>query len=71
MAKSDILLFAQVQHPMVLVECGFLSNPDECARLETPAYQQLLACVIWEGVNEILCLEKNKSVTVIDSANRG
>lgn len=71
MAKSDILLFAQVQHPMVLVECGFLSNLDECERLETPAYQQLLACAIWEGVNEILCLEKNKSVTVIDSANRG
>lgn len=71
MAKSDILLFAQVQHPMVLVECGFLSNPDECARLETPAYQQLLAGAIWEGVNEILCLEKNKNVTVIDSANRG
>lgn len=71
MAKNDILLFEEVQHPMVLVECGFLSNPDECARLETAAYQQLLAHAIWEGVNEILCLEKNKNVTVIDSTNKG
>jgi N-acetylmuramoyl-L-alanine amidase len=29
--------------PAVLVECGFLSNPDETARLATPAYQQAMA----------------------------
>lgn len=29
--------------PMVIVECGFLSNPQETALLTTPEYQQLLA----------------------------
>jgi N-acetylmuramoyl-L-alanine amidase len=32
----------------VLVECGFLSNPQEAARLASAQYQQLLA----EGVAE-------------------
>ena len=36
----------------------------------TAEYQRQAARAIWEGVNEILCLEKNKSVTVIDSANK-
>ena len=29
--------------PAVLVECGFMSNPAEAARLESPSYQDLLA----------------------------
>ena len=29
--------------PAVLVECGFMSNPAEAARLESPGYQDLLA----------------------------
>ena len=70
MPKDDILLFRSIRRPRVLVECGFLSNHDECERLKTAEYQRQAARAIWEGVNEILCLEKNKSVTVIDSANK-
>ena len=70
MPKDDILLFHSIRRPRVLVECGFLSNHDECERLKTAEYQRQAARAIWEGVNEILCLEKNKSVTVIDSANK-
>ena len=36
--------------PAVLVECGFLSNPPEAARLESPAYQQVLAAGIADAV---------------------
>lgn len=36
--------------PAVLVECGFISNPDERARLKEAAYQKKLAKAIADGV---------------------
>ena len=36
--------------PAVLVECGFLSNPEECAQLKTPAYQKAIAEAIADGI---------------------
>jgi len=36
--------------PCILVECGFMTNPDEDERLNDPAYQQLLAEGMAEGV---------------------
>ena len=33
-------MLSQVQVPAVLVECGFLSNPEEAALLEKECYQQ-------------------------------
>ncbi len=35
-----------VQCPAVLVECGFLSNASECAKLKDADYQAKLATVI-------------------------
>ena len=70
MSKSDILLFENPTGRVILVECGFLSNPRECELLQKAEYQQLLAASIWEGVNEILCLEKTKNIEVIYSANK-
>ena len=32
--------------PAILVECGFLSNPEETALLQQPSYQVKLAAVI-------------------------
>lgn len=37
--------------PCILVECGYLTNPDEDVRLNDPDYQQLLA----EGMVEGIC----------------
>lgn len=37
--SEDIYLMKNIRCPGVLVECGFLSNPEECARLQTDAYQ--------------------------------
>ena len=42
-ADRNIYLMHHVRCPAVLVECGFLSNPGEAARLETAAYQKKLA----------------------------
>ena len=36
--------------PSVLVECGFLSNPDDEKALQDPAYQEKLADAIADGV---------------------
>lgn len=38
--------------PSVLLECGYLSNPEEDVKLNSPVYQQLLAKGIAEGLAE-------------------
>ena len=45
-ADSDIFLLDQLRCPAVLVECGFLSNPQEEEKLRDPEYQKSIACVI-------------------------
>jgi N-acetylmuramoyl-L-alanine amidase len=35
-----------IERTGVLVECGFLSNPEEEAKLRDSSYQQKLCCVI-------------------------
>lgn len=53
--RSDgIYLMQHIQCPGILVECGFLSNPEEEAKLRTDAYQKQLACVITSVVSEYL-----------------
>ena len=42
--------------PSVLVECGFLSNPEEEKLLLTPAYQQRVAKAIHDGVTAYFSL---------------
>lgn len=45
-AGSGIFLLDRAVTPAVLVECGFLSNPEECAALAAPEYQKKLSLVI-------------------------
>ena len=45
-AGSGIYLLDRAVTPAVLVECGFLSNPEECAALAAPEYQKKLSLVI-------------------------
>ena len=71
LTKNDIFLFQQIDSPIILVECGFLSNAEERENLKTPEYQERLAEAIWDGVNEILCLKKQKENQIVDSANNG
>ena len=49
-ATSSIYLLHRLKVPAVLVECGFLSNPEECAALEDPAYQRQLALELFAGL---------------------
>ena len=49
-ATSAIYLLYHSKIPSVLVECGFLSNKDELAKLKTHEYRQKLGAVIVIGV---------------------
>lgn len=51
-ATSAIYLLHRIQSPAVLVECGFLSNPEECARLKDRQYQLQLASVLTAALAE-------------------
>ena len=48
-AASSIYLMNHISCRAVLVECGFLSNPEEEQRLRDPAYQKKLAMVLAAG----------------------
>lgn len=49
-ARGDMTGFNWSKVPAVIVECGFMSNPDEDALLASPAYQEKLADGIAAGV---------------------
>lgn len=48
--SSDVFLMKHVTEPAVLVECGFLSNREETAKLQQPDYQTKLAVTITAGL---------------------
>ena len=43
---AGVYLMEHITCPGVLIECGFLSNPDEEANLRTAQYQKKMCCVI-------------------------
>lgn len=47
---SGIYLVDNVEIPMTIVECGFLSNPQEAQKLLTDEYQNELAWGIYNGI---------------------
>lgn len=52
--REDTYLFKNATMPTVIVECGFLSNAEEAAKLQDSAYQQQLAWAIYLGINNYL-----------------
>lgn len=47
---KNIYLLHKTTVPAVLVECGFLSNPEERDKLKTEVYQHQMACAIMAGI---------------------
>ena len=43
-------LLDHIAHPAVLVECGFLSNSEECKKLSTQSYQRQLATALFSSI---------------------
>ena len=51
-ANTDYYILKQTSIPAVIVECGFLSNPQEEALLNTEEYREKIAWSIYEGITE-------------------
>ncbi len=58
-AYDTMFILQENQIPSVIVECGFLSNPEEEALLKSEDYQQQLAEAIYRGLCEFI-QEKTK-----------
>lgn len=52
--NGNYYLLLHVKVPVVIVECGFLSNWEEAARLNSEEYQQRLAWTIYMGIMEYI-----------------
>lgn len=53
-ATSSIFLLHNATFPAVLIECGFLSNPDEARSLGDADYRQKLANVIFKSIMDYI-----------------
>lgn len=53
-AESSIFILKNAKIPSVIVECGFLSNPQEAEKLKDENYQKQLAQAIFEGICDFL-----------------
>lgn len=54
---KELFLCYYSKNPTVMVECGFLSNPDEAALLIDEEYQHKVAFTIFAGINNFLNLK--------------
>ncbi len=61
-ATSSIYLLRHAQTPAILIECGFLSTPDECEALTGDAYKKALALVIFSAICDKMPCESTPSV---------
>ena len=52
--RSDLTGFNWADVPVILVECGFMTNPDESRLLKTPAYQLKVARGLTAGAEAYL-----------------
>lgn len=52
-AGNNIYLLNHMDNPAVMVECGFISNAEDCQRLLQADYQQQLAFKILQSVTEL------------------
>ena len=51
-SPERVFLMKNLLSPAVTVECGFLSNPEECARLQQEDYQMKIALALVSGYSK-------------------
>lgn len=54
LSGEELFLLKSNENPSLMIECGFLSNPEEEARLATTEYQQQIAFTIYCGLLEYI-----------------
>ena len=53
-ANGTYYLLRRTRTPTVIVECGFLSNPEEAKLLASEEYQEKIAEAVAEGIETCL-----------------
>ena len=56
---SSLYLLENITCPGILIECGFLTNPEEESKLRSANYQKRLCGVITTAVSRYLVLDQN------------
>ena len=56
--NDSYFLLKKTSKPIVIVECGFLSNREEAEKLSSDSYQEKMAWNIYMGIMEYLNTEK-------------
>ena len=59
--SDNLFLIYNTRSPAILVECGFLSNPEDTRNLSDPEYQARLAFAIFGSVMEYLGMQLPES----------
>lgn len=61
-APGDYYILRNTEMPAVIVEAGFISNPEEGGLLVTPAYQNKLAAAVFSGIARAQIQPYDKSI---------
>lgn len=59
---QDLFILREAPMPAVLVEMGFISNPQDRQKLQDPSYQEKIAKAIAEGINRYFKKDKPKHI---------
>jgi N-acetylmuramoyl-L-alanine amidase len=61
--KGDYYILNSSPYPSILIECGFLTTPDEETKLLTPEYQKQITTAIVKGVDNYFTKVNNLTKT--------
>lgn len=63
--NDDIFLLYNAKSPAVMVECGFLSNPSDCRKLQDETYQNKMAFAIFSATLKFNAERQNENKTSV------
>lgn len=69
LSGEELFLLKSNKNPSLMIECGFLSNPEEEANLSAWEYQQKVAFTIYGGVLEYIDATTEKPSEFADSTS--
>ena len=55
---KELFLCYYSENPTVMAECGFMSNPEEAAQLNTEEYRGKVAFTLFSGINDFVNRKK-------------
>lgn len=71
--RARFSVLCTIKRPAILFEGGFVSNPEECRKMSTGTYQNLLAHSICQGIvayNNTVCKPARKVATAASGSGR-